>query len=106
MSINANLEANIHSFIPFILDIPITPLQVHYYSEALPTQQDAVSEFHAEALQAIASEGLAQRRYVAARTGFEPMTLRSTGINSTNEPPTPHNMCPVVRFLSSFAHLC
>ena len=38
------------------LAISIAPLQVHYYSEALLT----VSEFDAEAPQAIASEGLAQ----------------------------------------------
>jgi len=37
-------------------------LQVHYYSEALRTQQrsaDTVSEFHAVASQATASKGLA-----------------------------------------------
>ena len=37
---------------------------------------DTVSEFHAEAPQATASEGLAQGAYVAARTGFELATLR------------------------------
>ena len=44
---------------------------------------------HAEALQATASEGLAQGPYVAARAGFEPTTLRSKGIDSTNVPPRP-----------------
>jgi len=39
-----------------------------------------VSEFHAEAPQATVSEGLAQGPYVAARAGFEPTTIRSTGI--------------------------
>src|SRR6218665_1561613 len=36
--------------------------------------------------------------YVAARAGFEPKTLHSTGIDSTNEPPslTPfHRICVV-----------
>jgi len=33
-----------------------------------------VSEFHAEAPQEIASEGLAQGPYMAARARFEPMT--------------------------------
>ena len=35
------------------------------------------------------SEGLAQGPYVAARVGFEPMTLRTKGDESTNEPPRP-----------------
>ena len=46
-------------------------------------------EFHVEALQATASEGLAQGPYVAARTGFEPTTLQTKGDESTNEPPHP-----------------
>ena len=44
-----------------------------------------VSEFHAEAPQATASKGLAQGPYVAARTGFEPTTLRTKGDESTND---------------------
>ena len=44
---------------------------------------------HTEALEATASEGLAQGPYVAARTGFEPATLRSKRIDSTNAPPRP-----------------
>ena len=39
--------------------------------------------------QATASKGLAQGSCVAARTGFEPWTLRSTAIKSTNKPPHP-----------------
>jgi len=39
--------------------------------------------------QATASEGLAQGPYVAARAGFEPMTLHMKGAESTNEPPCP-----------------
>ena len=31
----------------------------------------------------------AQGPYVAARTGLEPMTLRTKGDESTNEPPSP-----------------
>ena len=46
-------------------------------SAALPiTAIDTVSEFHAEALQATVSEGLAQGLFLAARAGFEPTTLR------------------------------
>ena len=48
-----------------------------------------MSEFHAEAPQATASEGLAQGPYVAARAGFEPTTLRTKGDESANEPPRP-----------------
>ena len=46
-----------------------------------------VSEFHAEAPQATVSEGLAQGPYVAARAGFDPMTLRTKGVDTTNGPP-------------------
>src|SRR6218665_1693805 len=46
-------------------------------------------EFHAEAPQAIASEGLVQGLYVAARVGFEPTTLFTKGDESTNEPSRP-----------------
>ena len=41
-----------------------------------------VLEFHAEAPQATASEGLAQGPYVAARAGLEPTTLRTKGDES------------------------
>ena len=38
------------------------------------------------------SEGLAQSPYLATRAGVEPMTLRTKGVDSTNAPPTPHNV--------------
>ena len=50
---------------------------------------NTVSEFHAEAPQAIVSEGLAQGQCkasvkdVAASTGFELTTLRTNGVDST-----------------------
>ena len=50
---------------------------------------DTVSEFLAEAPQAIASEELPQGPYVAARAGVDPTTLRTIGVDSTNEPPRP-----------------
>jgi len=50
----------------FIQVISVAPLQVHYYSKALSTQHVYVSEFHAEAPQATAREGLAQSPYMAA----------------------------------------
>ena len=46
-----------------------------------------MSEFHAEAPQLSASEGLAQGPYVAARARFERTTLRMIGVESINEPP-------------------
>ena len=59
-------------------------------SEALPTTQLTLCRsLHAEALQAIASEGLARGPYVApaARARFEPTTFRSKGTDFTNTPP-------------------
>ena len=53
---------------------------------------DTLPEFHAEASQATVSEVLAQRPYVAARAGVEPMTLRTRGVDSTNAPPAPHDV--------------
>jgi|SRR6218665_367020 len=77
----------VHSFIQAI---STAPLQVHYYSEALPTQHGYCVGFHAEVPEAIASEGLALGPYVAARARVEPMTLRTIGISSTNDdPPCP-----------------
>ena len=48
-----------------------------------------MSEFHVEAPQATLSEGLAQGAYVVAKAGFETSTLRTKGVESTNEPPHP-----------------
>jgi len=59
-------------------------------SQASTTQRcsrhstDIVSKFHAEAQQATESEGLAKDPYVAARAGFQPMTLRTIGNESNN----------------------
>ena len=50
---------------------------------------DTVSEFHAEASQATASEGLSLGPYAAATAGFEPTTLWTKVDESTNEPPRP-----------------
>ena len=73
--------------------LSIALLQVHnYYSTTQRRFQhstDTVSEFHAEAPQATASEGLAQGAYVTPRAGFEPATLRTKGDESTNEPSRP-----------------
>ena len=55
-----------------------------------------MSEFHAEAPQATASEGLEQDPYVVDRVGFEPATLRTKGVESTNEPLRPTSTVDVV----------
>ena len=55
---------------------------------------DPVSKFHAEASQATASESLAQVSYMAARVGFEPLTLRTKDDESTNRP-----TCPICDFV-------
>src|SRR6218665_1017396 len=61
-----------------------------YYSEALPTQHGYCVGVSRRSALATASEGLAQGIYVAARAGFGPATLRTKGVESTNEPPRPH----------------
>ena len=48
-----------------------------------------MSEFHVEAPLATSRGGLAQSRYVTARTGFEPTIVRTKGDESTNESPRP-----------------
>jgi len=63
----------IHSFIP---DIYVAPLQVHYYSEALPTTAWYCVRVSTPKRYRT-SEGLAQGPYlhVAAEVGFEPATF-------------------------------
>jgi len=76
---------------PFISDISIVHLQVHYYSEVLPTTALTLCRSkHAEALQATVNEGLA-RPYVVARVGFEPTIFRTQGTELTTKPPSPAN---------------
>src|SRR6218665_542100 len=57
----------IHSFIQ---TISVAPLQVHFYSEALPTQ-------HGYCVGVSRRSGLAQSPYIGARAIFEPKTLPS-----------------------------
>ena len=79
---------HIHSLL-FILAISIAPLEVHYYSEALPTQHGYCIGVSRQSAQATVSKGLAQGSYVAARAGVEPTTLRLRVIDSTNASPRP-----------------
>ena len=73
-----------HILFYFIPDISIAPIQVHYYSEALPTT--LLSDLsHRSATNNC--ESLAQGPYVAARVGSEPATLRMQGTEPTTKPP-------------------
>src|SRR6218665_47796 len=79
-----HLTTECSSFLP---DISIAPLQVHYYSEALPTTALILCwSYHAKALHATVSERLAQGRYLVARVGFKPATFRTQGTKLTTEP--------------------
>ena len=75
------LGQGIHSFIQVI---SIAPLQVRYYSEALPTQHGYCAGVSRRSDTGNCEKGLVQGPYVAARAGFEPTTLQSKGIDSTN----------------------
>src|SRR6218665_1459436 len=59
------------------------------HRDALDTARILCWSFTTEAPQATASEGLAQGPYVATRAGFEPATLRTKSVESTNGLPRP-----------------
>src|SRR6218665_1489660 len=59
-----------------------------FQKRSRPQQLTLFRSLHAEALQATVSEGLAQGLNLAARAGFEPTTLQSKGVISTNAPPS------------------
>ena len=72
------------------LSISITLLTAWAFQKcSRPQQLTLCRSLHAKALQAIAGKGLAQGPYMAARAGFEPTTLQSNGVVSTNTPPCP-----------------
>src|SRR6218665_54464 len=75
----------------FIQIISIAPLQVHYYSEALPTQHGYCARVSRRSATGNCKLRTCPRSLcaMAARTGFEPTTLRLKGIDSTNAPPRP-----------------
>jgi len=64
------------------------PLQVHYYSEAPPTQHWLCPNSGRSAT-GNCEWGFAQGPYVRARAGFERTTLRTKGDEYTNECPRP-----------------
>ena len=80
---------NIHSFIHsgYFYSASSSPLLLRGAHDT--ARMFTVLEFHAEAPQAIASEGLTQGPYVVVKAGFEPATLRTCGAESTKEPPRP-----------------
>ena len=91
-----------YSFIhSFILDSYIAPLQVHYYSEALPTQHLSLYcvAVYAGATEATVGEGLAKGHYLAVRAEFEPTTFQSTAIDSKKS----HHVPPII---SCFIVIC
>src|SRR6218665_1072636 len=81
-----------HNYMNCIVQVLIPSGYFYGASYKSPTTQrhstDTVSEFHAKAPQATASEGLVQGPYAAARLGFKPVTLGMKGDESTNEPLT------------------
>src|SRR6218665_1873845 len=84
------LKGCIVLYIVLYLSISIALLTAGAFQKrSRPQQLTLCRSLHAEALQAIAGKELAQGPYMAARAGFEPMTLRSNGVVSTNAPPCP-----------------
>ena len=66
------LKNCLHSF---ILVISIAPLQVHNYSEALPTTARILYRGFTRSAQATVSKGLAQGPNLAIKAGVEPTTV-------------------------------
>ena len=84
------LKRHFSTSIVLYLSISIALLTAWVFQKrSRPQQLTLCRSLHAEALQATASEGLAQGPYVASRAGFEHTTLRFKGIDSTNVPPRP-----------------
>jgi len=73
--------------------ISIAPLQVHYYSEALPATARIVGYcigVSCRSEQATVSKRLAQGPYMAARVGVKHTTLWLRVTDLTNAPPHPY----------------
>ena len=102
-------RSSVRSFRPFLLRLFKSTIA----QKRSRHSTDTVPEFHDEAPQATASEGLVQGPYVSARAGFDSTTLRLEGIDSTKAPPRPtiqsfvHSFVtffrsPVLAFVQSF----
>src|SRR6218665_716453 len=87
------IQTNIVLFVLYcIYPIPISIALLTagaFPQRSRPQQLTLCRSLNSEALQATVSKRLAQGPYVAARAGFEPTTVRSKGIDSTNAPPRP-----------------
>ena len=81
--VQLDLHLFIHSFIP---DISIAQLQVHNYSETLPSTAYCGG---VNTLKPYRSEGLVRDPNVAARVGFEPAAIWKQGSEPTSETPRP-----------------
>src|SRR6218665_798550 len=82
------LKGCIVLYIVLYLSISIALLTAGAFQKrSRPQQLTLCRSLHAEALQAIAGKELAQGPYMTARAGFEPTTLRSHGVVSSNAPP-------------------
>ena len=91
------IHSLIHSFRQFLFKSTTTRRHSRHST-------NTVWEFHFGAPQATASEGLVQGPYVVAWAGYEPATLWTKGVESTNEPPRPTIMLFIFRFLGSDDH--
>src|SRR6218665_1225896 len=96
------LPSSSHSF---ILAISIAPLQVHYYSEALLTQHGYCVGVSRQSATSNCELRTCPRSLHGGKSRFKPTTLRSTGIDSTNEPPRPTCSSLPSMFLFLFFHL-
>src|SRR6218665_3581669 len=76
----------IHSFIPAI---SIAPFKSSTTQRRSRLQHGYCIGVSRRSAQATVSKGLAQVPYVVARAAFEPMTLLTKGVDSTNEPKRP-----------------
>jgi len=84
------LKGCIVLYIVLYLSISIALLTAGAFQKrSRPQQLTLCRSQHDEALQATASEGLAQGPYVAVRAGFEAAIIRSKGIDSINASPRP-----------------
>src|SRR6218665_2499167 len=80
---------------------------VHYYSEALPAQHEYCAGVSRRSTTGNCELRTCPRSlYVAARTGFEPMTLRTKGDESANEPPRPTNILRILTRCTKCFEVC
>src|SRR6218665_830463 len=94
----------VHSSHSFTLTISIAPLQVLYYSEALPTTARILYRSFTLKRTAAVGKGLAQGPYVAAGAGVEPMTLSVESYRLNQCATTSHNSVMIEFEIRRFVH--